>query len=464
MSLTTQSRPAADADAEVGPGAGPDAGSDAGPFDRAAFRAFLDRLRPGAREREAHRRLLFDEVRELQSLGFGALRLPREHGGAGVSLEELFGLLVDLSAADSNLGHLVRGHVAFVETLLLTGLRDGQELDASQERWVARLRRGDLVGNAQSERRELGDLGTRLERGEDGGWRVTGTKYYTTGSIYADWIHLAALDGDERVGVTLDASLPGVRSVDDWDGFGQPLTGSGTTTFEAVPVLPEDITRHEPDDETWPYLGAVFQLVLLATVAGIAQAALDDTVEYTRGRRRTFGHAGEHAPREDPLVQAVVGRLSAAAHAARAIVLHNARALDGFVEAVRDGRAAQGAARSVQLDVFRAQQVVLPLVLDATSELFEVGGASATSTARGLDRHWRNARTVASHNPAVQRAAAIGQLELDGTLPQWRAPGAPPASGDQADAQPGDQPGDDGGAPADAPADAPAAPAAGQPR
>jgi alkylation response protein AidB-like acyl-CoA dehydrogenase len=420
VSLTTQSR-RPDADADTGTGA---AGAAPRPFDHAGFRALLERLRPGARDREAHRRLLFDEVRELQALGFGALRLPREHGGAGATLEELFGLLVDLAAADSNLGHLVRGHVAFVESLRLTGLRGGQALDPSQERWVERLRRGDLVGNAQSERRELGDLGTRIERGEDGRWRVSGAKYYTTGSIYADWIHLAALDGDERVGVTVDASLPGVRSADDWDGFGQPLTGSGTTTFDAVPVDPDDITRHEPDDETWPYLGAVFQLVLLATVAGIAQAALDDTVEYVRGRRRTFGHPGEHAPRQDPLVQAVVGRLSAAAHAARAVVLHNARALDVLLDAVHGGRAAQGAARSAQLDVFRAQQVVLPLVLEATSELFEVGGASATSTARGLDRHWRNARTVASHNPAVQRAAALGQFELDGTLPEWRAPAA----------------------------------------
>jgi alkylation response protein AidB-like acyl-CoA dehydrogenase len=429
VSLTTQSRqPGAGTIDDAGTGG---AGAAAAPrlFDHEGFRALLDRLRPGARDREAHRRLLFDEVRELQALGFGALRLPREHGGAGATLEELFGLLVDLAAADSNLGHLVRGHVAFVETLLLTGLRDGQELDASQRRWVERLRRGDLVGNAQSERRELGDLDTRLERGEDGGWRVTGAKYYTTGSIYADWIHLAALDGDERVGVTVDASLPGVRPVDDWDGFGQPLTGSGTTTFDAVPVDPDDITRHEPDDDTWPYLGAVFQLVLLATVAGIAQAALDETVEYVRGRRRTFGHAGEHAPRQDPLVQAVVGRLSAAAHASRAVVLHNARALDALLDEVRSGRAAQGVARSAQLDVFRAQQVVLPLVLEATSELFEVGGASATSTARGLDRHWRNARTVASHNPAAQRAAALGQFELDGTLPEWRAAAAPATAG-----------------------------------
>lgn len=399
-------------------------------FDREGFRALLDRLRPGARDREGARKLLYEEVRELQALGFGALRLPREHGGGGASLEELFGLLVDLSAADSNLGHLVRGHVAFVESLLLTGLPDGVEPDEEERRWVERLRRGDLIGNAQSERQELGHLGTRLERGEDGVLRVVGTKYYTTGSIYADWIQLAALDGDERVGVTVDASLPGVVSVDDWDGFGQPLTGSGTTTFDAVPVHPDDVTRRTPDAESWPYLGAVFQLVLLATVAGIAQAALDDTVEYVRGRRRTFGYAGEHQPRQDPLVHAVVGRLSSAAHAARAIVLHNARTLDGLIQAIRAGDVPEGAARAAQLDVFRAQQIVLPLVLDATSELFEVGGASATSTTRGLDRHWRNARTVASHNPAVQRAAAIGEFELNGTLPQWSAPAAPPPPDD----------------------------------
>lgn len=62
-------------------------------------------------------------------------------------------------------------------------------------------------------------------------------------------------------------------------------------------------------------------------------------------------------------------------------------------------------------------------MLEATTLLFEVGGASATSTERSFDRHWRNARTVASHNPAIFRERAIGDYLLNGTSPDaaWNA-------------------------------------------
>jgi alkylation response protein AidB-like acyl-CoA dehydrogenase len=53
--------------------------------------------------------------------------------------------------------------------------------------------------------------------------------------------------------------------------------------------------------------------------------------------------------------------------------------------------------------------------LQATTHLFEVGGASATSETRRFDRHWRNARVLASHNPAIIREATIGNFYLNGT-------------------------------------------------
>jgi alkylation response protein AidB-like acyl-CoA dehydrogenase len=376
----------------------------------AAFREFLERVAQEAVEREQQRTLLHAEVAELLALGFGAQRLPVEAGGAGVSLEALFARLIDLSAADANLGHLWRGHVAFVEGLLLDG-------PAASTRWTDRVAAGDFVGNAQSERQETGAIITRLDRGPDG-ITLTGTKYYTTGSIYADWIHLAALDGDVRVELTVSTRRGGVRSVDDWDGFGQPLTGSGTTTFDAVPVDADDIDSPAHGEGRWPYLGSILQLHLVAVVAGIAQRALDDTVAYVRPRRRTFGFAGETLPREDPLVQLVVGELSGAARVARRLVLSVAAELG---DAVRRGSDPEEL-RALQLEVFRLQEVVPRLVLEASTRLFEVGGASAVSTRAALDRHWRNVRTLASHNPVAQRTRAIGQWELLGTLPEWKAP------------------------------------------
>jgi alkylation response protein AidB-like acyl-CoA dehydrogenase len=54
-----------------------------------------------------------------------------------------------------------------------------------------------------------------------------------------------------------------------------------------------------------------------------------------------------------------------------------------------------------------------------------VGGASAVDSDLDLDRHWRNARTVATHNPAVHRRRTIGAWELNGTPPEWNIT-APP--------------------------------------
>jgi len=49
------------------------------------------------------------------------------------------------------------------------------------------------------------------------------------------------------------------------------------------------------------------------------------------------------------------------------------------------------------------------------SLLFEVAGASSASSAKNLDRHWRNIRTISLHNPLVYKADAIGDYLVNGT-------------------------------------------------
>ncbi|QCQ17921.1 acyl-CoA dehydrogenase family protein [Microbacterium sp. RG1] len=389
-----------------------------------AWDDLLARWRVGAAERERDRDLPFAAVDELRAQRFGALRLPRTVGGAEASLVDVLARIVELAEVDSNLAHIWRGHIAFVEQLRW----DGWHTDAAA-RWLPRLAAGDVVGNAFSERQETAQLTTRLTDTGHDGLRVTGTKHYTTGSLYADWVHVAAVDASgERVALAVRSDAPGVSIVDDWDGFGQPLTASGTTILDAVAVDPGDVfplSGH--DEDRHRVIGGVYQLTLLAVIAGIARRAVADTVAFVRPRRRTFGFAGETRPASDPLVQVVVGEISAAASAARRIVLSVAADLDAAATA-HDG----AALRDVELEVYRAQQTVIELVLAATSRLFEVGGASATSRTLGLDRHWRNVRTIASHNPVLQRVRAVGRFELDGTPPAWQAPGAPtgiPATG-----------------------------------
>jgi alkylation response protein AidB-like acyl-CoA dehydrogenase len=398
----------------------------------AVFGPLVDDIAAGAVARERDRRLPVEEVDRLRRAGFGALRVPVEHGGWGASLEQEFRLLVRLGAADSNLPQLLRGHVAFVET------QRAQPDGPLRTEWLTRLATGDvLVGNAQAERGDATAVTTRLTE-VDGGLRLDGRKFYSTGTLYADWIWVGALRGDEPVALAVRADAPGVTRVDDWDGFGQRLTGSGTTLFEGVEVDPRQVLPWSDSAERRPlaYTQALYQLVLLAAESGIARAVLRDAVDFVRPRTRTFGVAGVSLPREDPLVQRVVGRLSSIASAVEAVTLSAVRALEAA-----DRRASEDDYQEALATVFEAQQVVLPLVLEAATALFEVGGASAVDADRALDRHWRNARTIASHNPAIHRERALGDRRLNGTPfrtgPQAAAAApAVPAAAEPAAAEP----------------------------
>ena len=385
---------------------------------QARFQPLFEQIGAGAIEREQQRELAFDAVNLLRDAGFSALRVPQAHGGAGISLPVLFALLIDLAEADSNLPQIVRAHFGFVEGRLAS--RDA----ASQDYWFAKVTAGQLWGAAMAERSDSSTNSVSLAAAEDG-WLLNGEKYYCTGTIYADWVAAVAMHDKDFFSVVVAVDAPGVTRVDDWDGFGQRLSGSGTTRFENVAVPAEHVLRRFKPGElrAESYISSFYQLFHLATLAGIARAALRDATEFVQGRTRAFGVPGQSSPKDDPLVQRVIGRLSSLAYASETLVLATAQVLENVHQAELTETAQEADYVEADIRTFQAQQVVLEQVLEATTLLFEVGGASATSQARRLDRHWRNARTLASHNPAIYRERALGNYYLNGISPgaAWRA-------------------------------------------
>lgn len=386
--------------------------------DRAAllaqFAPLFDRIADGAVERERTRTLPHEQVRWLAEAGFTAVTVPVDAGGSGASASDLFALLIRLAEADSNLPQLLRAHFSFVEELLL------DDEVVRRDQWLERIALGDVFGNASHERSTatVGRLSTHLVPDGDG-WRLHGEKHYSTGTIFADWTTVTAETPDGHVvGVTVPVHEEGVDVRDDWNGFGQRLTGSGTTRFDGVPVELWQL-RAERGDRRTP-LPAFLQTVLLASLAGVARAAARDAVAFVRSRTRHYQHgAGETATR-DPLVQSVVGRIAADAVAAEALVLHAAQALDIARDAITsDGSDAGLLVEAAELRTIEVQQNVVELVLRATTTLFEVGGASATDRDRALDRHWRNARTLSSHNPLVFQQRIIGDHLINGADLQY---------------------------------------------
>jgi alkylation response protein AidB-like acyl-CoA dehydrogenase len=162
---------------------------------------------------------------------------------------------------------------------------------------------------------------------------------------------------------------------------------------------------------------AFFQLVHLATLAGIGRAAAEDVARLVAERRRVYSHGNAARTGDDPQIQAVVGRVRGNAYAAGAIVLKAAEALQRVFEARRGGADATGPAALADVEVNQAVTVVTNLVLEATTGLFDALGASAVKEGLGLDRYWRNARTIASHNPRIYRDRIVGAFAVNGTPP-----------------------------------------------
>lgn len=381
------------------------------PFER--FAPVFARIADGVLEREADRQLPFEQVQWLRESGFGRVRVPVEFGGLGASLREFTELLIELARADSNLPQLLRGHFGFVESRLV------HPDTVVRERWLRRIADGALVGNAQSEQGNASfwQNATTL-RPDDGDWRLSGRKFYSTGSLFADWIHTSArLDDERSANVLVPAAAPGVSRLDDWDGFGQRLTGSGTTTFEDVAIPAEDVEPYANGELAGTYLLAFFQLVHLATLAGIARRAVDDTAAFVRQRGRNLANPAYPAPQDDPQVQQVIGRLTGQCFAAGAVTLAAADAVQAVYEAQAAGRATLTDFDRADVAVYSAQGQVIDLVLRLATDLFEVGGSSAVTERFALDRHWRNARTLASHNPLVYRDRIVGEHALLGTSP-----------------------------------------------
>jgi len=147
----------------------------------AHFRPIFARIAEGAVARERERTLPHQPINWLKEAGFGTVRIPKEKGGWGASLPQLFQLLTELAEADSNLPQALRAHFAFVEDRL------NQPDSAERDRWFGRFIDGELVGSGWTEigTVKLGDVITRITPAENG-WTLSGEKFYSTGTLFAD--------------------------------------------------------------------------------------------------------------------------------------------------------------------------------------------------------------------------------------------------------------------------------------
>jgi SfnB family sulfur acquisition oxidoreductase len=362
--------------------------------------------------RDSERRLPREEIDVFSQSGLWGITVPANYGGAAVSFVTLTEVIRIISVADPSLGQLPQNHLGIVDVLDQVGT------EAQKQRFFAEVLAGKRFGNGFSERgtRNVLDLKTRL-RAEGDGYRLNGTKFYSTGALFAHWVPVLALDDEDRgVLAFLPHDAPGLSVVDDWSGFGQRTTASGTVRVDNVHVSQESVVAAYAAYDRPTRNGPVSQIIQAAIDAGIARAALDDTIAFVRSRSRAWVDSGVERAADDPLTIREVGDLVIRLHAAEALLEKAAQAIDALP-------AIPSAADIARASVAVAQAKVLTTeaALRAGEKLFELAGTQSALSEHNYDRHWRNARTHTLHDPVRWKYHLVGNYVLNEVEPPRHA-------------------------------------------
>lgn len=372
------------------------------------------RLAEGAALRDSERRLPHEEIEWFSRSGLWGITVPNAYGGAGVSFVTLTEVVKLISAADPSLGQLPQNHFGLVDVIALTGTEE------QKHGLFGQVLAGKRFGNGFSEKgtKHVLDLKTRVRRDGDH-YVVDGTKFYSTGALFAHFVPVLGLDEDRRGWLAyIPRGTEGLSVVDDWSGFGQRTTASGTVTLENVRVPASLVLPAHRVSEQPTLNGPLSQIIQAAIDAGIARAAIDDTLAFVRSRTRPWVDSGVERASDDPLTIREVGHLHIQLHAAEALLERAARLLD---ELAAQGETTEEDVARASVAVGEAKVLTTEIALLAGEKLFELAGTQATLGVHNLDRHWRNARTHTLHDPVRWKYHLVGNYYLNGVKPARHA-------------------------------------------
>ncbi|KMV00942.1 SfnB family sulfur acquisition oxidoreductase [Acinetobacter schindleri] len=367
----------------------------------------------GRNQRDRQRVFPLAEIDLFSQRGLGGIRIPKQYGGAFVSNKTLAHVFRIVNKADSSVGQIPQNQIALLNMIQIMGTEQQKQFIYSE------ILKGKRLANGGPERhtKDTKTLATTLTI-ENGRYFIDGEKFYSTGSSFAHWLAIKAIHPEGHVVLTIvDRTADGVEVIDNWNGFGQRTTSSGTVKLQHVEVDPllifdERLLGNQPS-----YRGAYSQLMQVAIDVGIAEAAFADTLTAIHKARPVVDAQVEKASFEHYTLQEV-GKSSVLLDAAILLLDEAAEYLDELdqLKAVTDEQAAKASILVAEAKVYANDAA-----LNISEKLLELGGSRSSLSQHNLDQHWRNARVHTLHDPIRWKLHALGDYYLNHKLPARHA-------------------------------------------
>lgn len=363
-----------------------------------------------ATERDQQRRLPFEEIQKFSQSGLWAITVPKQYGGAEVSSWTVAQIVALFSGVDGSIGQIPQNHFYALEVLRNTGT------EQQKQQLYREVLQGARFGNALAEfkTRNATQKHSQIQAIE-GGYIIQGEKFYCTGSLFAHRIPTLVKDAQEREFLAfVPRHSEGLELIDNWSGFGQRTTGSGTVKFNQVFVAEEDVIPFDQAFAQPTLVGPFAQLIHASIEVGIARAAFEETLQRVKQARPWIDAEIDHAS-QDPLTLYELGQVAVDVKASELLLKQAALAADAAKPKPTVDNIAHA---SIQVAKVRAHSTDIALL--ASSKLIELAGSRGSQREDGLDLYWRNARVHTLHDAARWKYYFIGNYVLNHILPPRR--------------------------------------------
>jgi len=234
----------------------------------------------------------WDVLEAGQAAGLVAADIPEAYGGRGFDLEQILAMAEEFYRADAGIGL----------TLMLASF--GTELvekygsEALKEEYLPPVAAGDQIsGLAVSEPETGSDLAGMTTEAEkvDGGYEITGEKYWVGNGVEADWLTVYAKTGDseDRYGnyslFVVETDRDGYDAEHIPEKMGMRASKQAHIVFDDC-FVPEE-NRVGPEGSGFYALADFFnhgRVVVGGHGLGLAAAAIEEAWEFVHGRN-AFG-------------------------------------------------------------------------------------------------------------------------------------------------------------------------------
>jgi len=256
----------------------------------------LERIAARAPGYDAANTFCTEDLDELRAAGYLRLGVPVERGGAGLGLAATTEVQRRLAQAAPATALGLGMHQVWVQAARAVTARGESFLQAVTDHAAV----DHLLAFGVSEPGNdavLFDSLTTAEPDDDGGYRFTGTKVFT--SLAPAWDVLSVFGKDESgpeprlVHGFVLRSDGDVEHLDDWDTLGMRATQSRTTKLHGVHVPADRIVRTLPvgpnQDPLVFGIFASFELLIASVYVGIASRAVSLAVSAVQSRASLDG-------------------------------------------------------------------------------------------------------------------------------------------------------------------------------